>query len=162
MKIGLTGDTHNNLSSIDSICKIFNAYKVALVIHTGDISLPKALDSFKKLNSKLIGVYGNNDQGDIKDLEAVCRKNNFDFVQGFREELIQGKKVFIVHDPLDIEDSFYAYGDMIFHGHTHRYRDEVFKNTHIFNPGECAGMLKGKNQVGIVDILASKMQIFRF
>ena len=36
--------------------------------------------------------------------------------------------------------------DIIFHGHTHRYRLEKNNETIIFNPGECAGILKGKNQ----------------
>ena len=32
-----------------------------LVFHTGDISLPKSLLAFKKLNCPLIAVLGNND-----------------------------------------------------------------------------------------------------
>ena len=47
--------------------------------------------------------------------------------------------------------------DIIFHGHTHRYRLEKNKETIIFNPGECAGILKGKNQIGIIDL--SKKEI---
>ena len=42
--------------------------------------------------------------------------------------------------------------DIILHGHTHRFREEVINKVLIFNPGESAGMLKGKNAVGIVDL----------
>ena len=42
--------------------------------------------------------------------------------------------------------------DFIVHGHTHRYRLEKIGNCMIFNPGECAGMMKGKNKNGIVNL----------
>ena len=51
---------------------------------------------------------------------------------------------------------------MIFHGHTHRYRDEIKENCHVFNPGECAGFLNGKNNIGIIDVEKTKMKIVNF
>ena len=62
MKIGLTGDTHNNLKNVAKICDIFNAHDLDFVIHTGDISLPKTLLAFDILKMPLMGVFGNNDQ----------------------------------------------------------------------------------------------------
>jgi putative phosphoesterase len=62
LKIGLTGDTHNNLKNVAVICDIFNSQDLDFVIHTGDISLPKTLKAFEKLNVPLKGVFGNNDQ----------------------------------------------------------------------------------------------------
>ena len=62
MKIGLTGDTHNNLKNVAVICDIFNSEDLDLVIHTGDISLPKTLMAFEELNIPFQGVFGNNDQ----------------------------------------------------------------------------------------------------
>ena len=52
--------------------------------------------------------------------------------------------------------------DFILHGHTHRYRSELINNTLIFNPGECAGILKGKNHIGLIDTekRTSKIIIF--
>ena len=61
MIIGVTGDTHNNLKNIDQICTIFNENCTDLVLHTGDISLPKSLLCFKELNCPLMVVLGNND-----------------------------------------------------------------------------------------------------
>ena len=68
MIIGIVGDTHNNLKNISKICEIFNEKKVDLVIHTGDITLPKSLKVFEKLNCKLLGVFGNNDIEEKNDL----------------------------------------------------------------------------------------------
>ena len=68
MLIGIVGDTHNNLKNISKICDIFNAEKVDLVVHTGDITLPKSLKAFRELNCKLLGVFGNNDIDEKDDL----------------------------------------------------------------------------------------------
>ena len=77
MKIGLTGDTHNNLKNVAKICDIFNSKNLDFVIHTGDISLPKTLKSFDLLNFPLKGVFGNNDQDEKEDLLKVCKEKGF-------------------------------------------------------------------------------------
>ena len=78
MKIGVVSDTHNNLKNIEIIINLFNDEKVPLVIHTGDISNANTLEKFSRLNSELIGVYGNNDRNE-SCLEEVAPKNNFQF-----------------------------------------------------------------------------------
>ena len=42
--------------------------------------------------------------------------------------------------------------DIVLHGHTHRYKNEIEKDVLFFNPGESAGMQKGKNAVGIINL----------
>ena len=69
-----------------------------------------------------------------------------------------GKNISIFHEPEEI-DSFMLKNpgvDLILHGHTHRYRNEIKNNTLIFNPGESAGRLKGKNAIGIVNLKSLK------
>ena len=83
MKIGLTGDTHNNLKNVAKICDIFNSHNLDFVIHTGDISLPKTLYAFDKLNVPLKGVFGNNDQDEKEDLLRVCKEKSFYFKINF-------------------------------------------------------------------------------
>ena len=79
MKIGLTGDTHNNLKNVAKICDIFNSINLDFVIHTGDISLPKTLNAFDFLNVPLKGVFGNNDQEEKLDLLKICKEKDFEF-----------------------------------------------------------------------------------
>ena len=122
------------------------------MVHTGDITLPKSLEAFRMLDMPLKGVFGNNDQGELKGLNEVCKNYKFDFSNSFRQDFALDRKIFTVHDPLDISENFYGQGNIILHGHTHRYRNEMINNTLIFNPGESAGMLKGKNAIGIVDL----------
>ena len=162
MKFGLVGDTHNNLKSIENICDIFNENDVEFVIHTGDITLPKSLDLFKKLKMPLLGVFGNNDQEEKESLKEICKKRGFSFSDELKIKFSNNKFIYAIHDPLDIKDNFYASGNIIVHGHTHRFRDENVNESFIFNPGECAGMMKGLNQVGIIDTEMPKMDIFKF
>ena len=162
MKIGLTGDTHNNLKNIGQICSLFNKIKVDFVIHTGDITLPKSLEAFNKLNMPLKGVYGNNDQGEIEGLNKICSKYNFEFYDSFRLDVVLNRKIYTVHDPLDIQENFFERGNIILHGHTHRYRNEKFREAYLFNPGECAGMISGKNSIGIVTVCEPKLEIINF
>ena len=162
MLIGIVGDTHNNLKNISKICEIFNEKKVDLVIHTGDITLPKSLKAFEKLNCKLLGVFGNNDIDEKNDLLEASKEfqcNMYD--EPFFCEL-SNKKICIVHHPELINENLIQHADFIFHGHTHRYRNEVIDQTIIFNPGECAGFLKGKNKIGIVDIENPPPKVINF
>ena len=152
MIIGVTGDTHNNLKNIKNICSIFNENAADLVFHTGDISLAKSLLAFSDLRCPLIAVLGNNDIFERQSLEEAS--TNFDckiFEEPYFIKL--GKKKFaVLHHPDLIDEEMIKSTDFILHGHTHRYRLENKKGCLIFNPGECAGIMKGKNQVGIIDL----------
>ena len=162
MIIGIVGDTHNNLKNISRICEIFNEKEVDLVIHTGDITLPKSLKAFGDLNCKLLGVFGNNDVEEKNDLLKTSKKFKFNMHdEPFFLEL-NDKKICVVHHPELINENLLEKVDFIFHGHTHRYRNEVINETIIFNPGECAGFLKGKNQIGIVDIEKPPPKVINF
>ncbi len=151
MLIGVTGDTHNNLKNIYKICAIFNENHTDLVFHTGDISLPKSLLAFNQLKCPLIVVLGNNDIGERDGLEEVSKK--FD-CQIFCEPhfiKIEDKRFSLLHHPDLIDNEMILNNDLILHGHTHRYRLQKIDKCIIYNPGECAGFMKGKNQVGLID-----------
>ena len=162
MKFGLTGDTHNNLKNIEIICQKFNELSLDFVIHTGDITLAKSLEKFSELNMPLKGVFGNNDVEEKKKLLEVCEEYNFQFSDKLKISLPNKSFLFAVHDPKDIEDYFYSPGNIIVHGHTHRLRNEEIDGTFIFNPGECAGMMKGMNKIGVVNVNKPIMELINF
>ncbi|MBK93059.1 MAG: YfcE family phosphodiesterase [Rickettsiales bacterium] len=162
MIVGIVGDTHNNLINISSICDLFNKAKVELVIHTGDITLPKSLSAFKKLNMPLVGVFGNNDQGEKEDLKKVAESFDCELFDEPHKIRLENKNILILHDPKIISDDLIRDSNVIFHGHTHRYRCEKINDTLIFNPGECAGFLKGKNKIGIINLNVMKADTISF
>ena len=160
MLIGVVSDTHNNLKNINQIISLFNKENVEVVIHTGDIANANSLRKFSSLNPALIGVYGNNDRNEI-GLEEVAEKYSFDFDPPPKIIKLSNKKIAIFHEPELIEATLAKNSDIdiVLHGHTHRYKEEHLNNTLIFNPGESAGMLKGKNTIGVIDL--SNMNIKR-
>ena len=153
MKIGVVSDTHNNLKNIEIIINLFNEIKVPIVIHTGDISNANTLEQFSKLNSKLIGVYGNNDRNEL-GLEEVAQKNKFQFQDPPRKLSLLDREIVIFHEP-DKIDQFLSENkliDVVLYGHTHRYENNTRNGVLFFNPGESAGMRKGSNAIGILDL----------
>ena len=162
MIVGVTGDTHNNLKNISEICTIFNKNSTDLVFHTGDITLPKSLLSFKKLNCPLIVVLGNNDIEEKKGLLNAAKSFDCKIVEEPFSLSISNKKIIILHHPELISEDMLASQDFIFHGHTHRYRLEIFGSAMVFNPGECAGFMKGKNKVGIVNLKTKEAKTISF
>ena len=153
MLIGVVSDTHNNLKNIKTIISIFNNENVELVIHTGDITNAGALAEFSNLNCEFLGVYGNNDRNE-KGLKEIVKELSFQFRDPPLFIKKAGKKIGIFHEP-DIISSTVEMNkslDLILHGHTHRYREELINETLYFNPGESAGFLKGKNAIGIVNL----------
>ena len=162
MILGVTGDTHNNLKNIGEICSIFYKNKTDLVLHTGDISLPKSLLCFKKLNCPLIAVLGNNDIEEKNDLLKASESFNCRIVEEPFSLEMNNKKIALMHHPDLINKSIINSHDFIFHGHTHRFRKEFLNKTLVFNPGECAGFMKGKNNVGIVNLNFAEAKIISF
>ena len=162
MFIGVTGDTHNNLKNISKICDLFNQASPLLVIHTGDITLPKSLAAFSTLKMPLIGVFGNNDELEKEGLLIEAKKFNCNFFEEPHRIEIDETKIIILHHPELIDEDMVLDVDFIFHGHTHRYKSEIVKNALIFNPGECAGILEGKNHIGLIDTKKKTSEIISF
>ena len=153
MLVGVVSDTHNLVVNVEKIIDIFNKQGVDLVIHTGDITKASTLKRFSRLDSKLIGVYGNNDLEE-KGLKETSLNNNFEFQEPPMVTEISGKKMLILHEPDEIKELIESDPsiDVVLHGHTHRYVNREINGVKIINPGECAGMLKGKNAIGILSL----------
>ena len=153
MILGVVSDTHNRLSNVEKIIDIFNEKDVDKVIHTGDITQAKTLGRFSRLNCPLIGVYGNNDLEE-KGLKGIARQNGFNFQNPPFLLTISNKKIAIFHEPEDIENCLKKNPSiqLIIHGHTHRYRNEKIGKVKIINPGECAGIIKGNNAIGVLNL----------
>jgi len=153
MLIGVVSDTHNNNKNIDKIIELFNTEGVELVIHTGDIANAKSLEQFTKLDCKLEGVYGNNDRNEPR-LKEVAQRNNFKFQEPPRRLSLLDREIVIFHEPDNIEQflSENKKVNIVLYGHTHRYENNTKNEVLFFNPGESAGMQKGSNAIGILDL----------
>ena len=113
MVIGVTGDTHNNLKNIKEICSIFNKNWAELVIHTGDISLPKSLLAFKELSCPLKVILGNNDEGEKEDLIKASNKFDCEIFEEPHFIEIGNKKFTVLHHPDLIDEEMIKNSDFI-------------------------------------------------
>ncbi len=161
MRIGVVSDTHNNLKNVRRIVELFNDARVERVIHTGDISQAKTLDVLAALDAPLWGVFGNNDL-ERDALNAAIDRHGFHFVEPPLHLNWHGRELIVVHDPLEFDGHLHEGHELALHGHTHRYRHEDQAGTLFFNPGECAGHMRGLNAVGLVDLATLRADLLKF
>ena len=166
MRIGIVSDTHNNLKNVAKIVELFNEASVERVIHTGDITQAKTMDVLAQLDMPLHGVYGNNDEGEMHSLVERCTAHGFDFRMPPYEFTWFQRNIIVAHDPLELEGNVKGNHHIVLHGHTHMYRHEHVQTEAgeqlTFNPGECAGHMKGLNAIGVLDLATLETQVLKF
>ena len=161
MKIGVVSDTHNNLKNVKEIVALFNRNQVDAVIHTGDVTRAETLEKFARLNCQLYGVFGNNDQ-ERDALQEVIDRHDFRFSDPPLKLRLAERNIVVVHDPRDFANCLTASDDLALHGHTHLMERKTIGKTLIFNPGECAGHMKGFNAIGVVDLTSLATELLKF
>ena len=161
MKIGVVSDTHNNLTNVRRIVELFRAADVERVVHTGDITQPKTLRVFAELGRPFIGVFGNNDLGEREALESEATALGMRLADPPLELDWAGRRILVVHDPRELATHLREH-DVALHGHDHERRIERSSGRLVFNPGECAGHLAGRNAVGVVDLLTLEVELLQF
>jgi putative phosphoesterase len=161
MRIGVVSDTHNHLKNTRRIVDLLNRAGVSRVVHTGDITQAKTLRALSGLKAPLYAVYGNNDL-ERESLEATSRELDIHLVDPPLHLSWAGRRIVVVHDPLDLHPQLIGDVDVAIHGHDHRHRDERHGETLLFNPGECAGHMPGLNQVGVIDLVRLETRVLKF
>lgn len=122
MKIAIISDTHNVLRP--EVMEIIAGSDA--VIHGGDISTQKVLDSIKravKPNTPLFAVRGNNDKEWAEDIPE-----SLEFELG-------GLRFFLVHNKKDIPKNIDT--DVVIFGHSHKYYEGRINGRLWLNPGSC-------------------------
>jgi putative phosphoesterase len=140
MKIGILSDTHNNVDNLKRALAIFRREGIDTLIHCGDMSSPATAVHFTGFT--LIYVHGNMDRNPLAIRQTLFDLNPSSVAANqFTGELIPGVRVAAAHGHTPGKlDSFIQDGyDFIFHGHTHRRRDETVGQSRIINPGALGG-----------------------
>jgi putative phosphoesterase len=161
VRIGIVSDTHNQLRNCARIVEIFDAAGVERIVHTGDITQAKTLRVLSRARAPFHGVFGNNDL-ERTSLERACGELGMCFVDPPLRVEWAGRRIAVVHDPLELDEELLQGSDVAIHGHDHRLRIERMSGTLVLNPGESAGHMTGHNAVGILDLTALDVEIRRF
>ena len=160
MRIGVVSDTHNNLRNVERIVELFRGARVELVIHTGDITLPRTLRTLAAVAVPIVGVFGNNDEREA--LREGAQGHEITLAEPPFEWLIAERRVLVAHDPVELEGAIEPEHALVLHGHTHRRTIERSESQLRFNPGECAGHAAGSQTVGIVDLATLEHELLHF
>jgi putative phosphoesterase len=162
MLIGLVSDSHDNLPLVEKAVRILNEQKVGLVLHAGDYVAPFVIAKFKKLNCRLIGVFGNNDGDHERLKKRFDDTTNCEVHDRFAQVVADGYKIALLHgDELDLLDAIIdgGYFNAVIHGHSHNRSVQRKGKTLAVNPGELCGYLTGKSSIAILDTLKDEARI---
>jgi uncharacterized protein len=131
LKIGIISDTHDDIANVRRAIKIFNTENVEYVIHAGDYIFPGVVLEFKKLNAKLVGVFGNNDGERIHLLKNFLEIGAE--LKGEIGEIELDELLFGIYHGTDknikerlVNSQKY---DVFISGHTHKIELSAFSNT---------------------------------
>jgi putative phosphoesterase len=155
MLIGVISDTHDNMPQIRKAVDFFNKSNVDLILHAGDIVAPFTIKEFKRLKSRMVIVFGNND-GEKSMLRQLA-KDIGEIHENFYEATIEGRRILVMHEPWQLEALAASQKfDIIIHGHTHNAQTHNSGGTLVINPGECCGWVTGKSTIGLLELPLKK------
>lgn len=155
MKIGILSDTHNHNGNLQKALTVFRDHGIQTLIHCGDMSTPETAGHLQGF--RVIYVYGNVD-GAPEQIKSTLQKLNGDNEAGLTfSGRLGGVPVAAAHGHHEkeledlIQDGRYRY---VFHGHTHRRRDEKVGQTRVINPGALGGTRHETRSICLLDLEA--------
>jgi putative phosphoesterase len=152
MRIGIISDTHDNLRNLETALEILEKEGIARLLHCGDLSGPGVVEAMSRFNVWI--ARGNVDHHPELEPTVLEILGNGRLAEHHRLNLA-GHTVLMVHGHREgelrrqISTGEYAY---VFHGHTHRRRDETIGPTRVINPGALGGMRWQQRSFCIVDL----------
>lgn len=152
MNIGLMSDTHDNLHNLRAALDILRAENVTTVIHCGDVcgtAVIQALEGFEVWIAR-----GNMDRQTelAQTVDSVLGAGRLAWLQ---RPVLNGYALAAIHANDDdvlwglINSGKYKY---LFHGHTHRRRNQMIGHVHVINPGALGTERTSQSSFSIVDL----------
>lgn len=158
MKIAILSDTHNNCNGIEDALGKLAVMNIQCIIHCGDMTRGETAELFN--NFCIHHVWGNGDLDTLSIQFAIqeCRAGSStgevftDIIDGKRIAALHGHNATLLNTLA--QNGHYDY---IFHGHTHRMRDDVYGKTRIINPGAIGGAFRSARSFCILDLISGDL-----
>jgi putative phosphoesterase len=152
MKIGIIADTHDNIDNLRAALQILKTEDVSMVLHCGDVCEPHLI---RALTSFDVWIAQGNMDRDLKLVQVVEEMLGHGRFAWLQRPALNGHRVAVLHGDNDevlanlIASGEYAY---VFHGHTHRRRDQMVGRTRVINPGALGGRRPEGRSFCILDL----------
>lgn len=159
MKIGVLSDTHNSLSNVIYAVETLRDRGIETLIHCGDLTDFDLISQFEGF--RLIYLLGNMDQASGTIVKRVQKMNPENFAGTVFTGNLDGVSIAATHSHIEgevmelVRSRKYQW---IFHGHTHRRRDEIVGGVRIVNPGALGGMNWGLRTFCVVDLTEGNVE----
>ena len=153
MRIGVIGDTHRHMQSLERAVEHFVGCE--MILHTGD-NFADANIIHSKMGIGIIAVKGNCDFEDVEDeiLFESCGKRIF---------LCHGHKYGVKHGSVDLEKrAREVRADIVVFGHTHIPRVEEIGGILFINPGSTSRPRSGNGSAGVLSITDENVEFELF
>lgn len=161
MKIGIISDTHDDLRNLEAALDILEAEGVTTILHCGDLcglEVTRALAGFEGWI-----VQGNMDRhlGLAQAVEETLGPGRLAWLH---QPTLDGSAVAVIHGDNEevlgnlIAGGQYAY---VFHGHTHRRRDQTVGRTRVINPGALGGRRWQSRSFCILDLTTGEARFVK-
>jgi putative phosphoesterase len=151
--LAVLSDTHDNRGAIRKALELAGRRGADEIFHCGDLVSPATADLFRGWT--LDYAQGNMDRDGEAVRAAVERLGAGSAFGGELHPERDGKRIALLHgnrsDRLEAAIRSGQY-DFIFHGHTHRRRDERVGRTRVINPGALGGSSPEGYSFCIVDL----------
>lgn len=152
MKIGIISDTHDELHTLAAALEILRQGGVKRVLHCGDVCGPQIIGALAEFETWI--AHGNMDRNGVlmHTVEETLGRGRLAWLQrpplnGYAAAMLHGDNEEMLRNLIAAGD--YAY---VFHGHTHRRRDQIVGRTRVINPGALGGTRRQSRSFCILDL----------
>jgi putative phosphoesterase len=140
MRVGILSDTHDNKAALARATEAVRAEGIETLFHCGDLTSPAMLPLLAGFQVHL--ARGNMDVASAIS-EAVTRTSPRTCYDRECHAVMARKQLVMLHGDNAARLSELIQSqqfDYVFHGHTHRRRDERIGRTRVINPGALGGL----------------------
>lgn len=158
MKIGIVSDTHDHLRNLEAALEILRVEQVTRILHCGDVCGPDVIHALAGFDVWI--TQGNMDRS--LELAQTARETMGSSRMAWLQRLtLDGYPVAMIHGDNNqvlgnlITSGQYAY---VFHGHTHRRRDQKIGRTRVINPGALGGTRRQARSFCVLDLTTGEVR----
>jgi putative phosphoesterase len=152
MKIGIVADTHDYVENLETALKTLRAEGVTKIIHCGDVCGPEIA---RRLAEFEVWIAQGNMDRQLGLMQVVEETQGRGRLAWIHQLMLDGSSLAVIHgDNEELLANLIASGRFayVFHGHTHRRRDQALGRTRVINPGALGGRLREGRSFCILEL----------